>query len=184
MTVHEIKGAAFVTLQRLVTTEHGAENWSALVAAMPPAHGAQVQHAHASDWFDEEVHASVLRATFETVAARDVTRYEQVIDAGTTLGVHTFARLILGMSSPAFVVRRCPTLWTVIRRGPARVSVEQPSEGRSIVRYERFPFFDDVLYRHYFRALLGAVVRPALGRTPIVSLLAHTANTLDVEIRH
>lgn len=184
MGVHEIKGAAFVTLQRLVTTEYGADAWSALVSTMPPAHAAAVRGAHASDWFDEVVHASVLRATFETLAARDIARYEQVIDAGTTLGVSTFARLILGMSSPAFVVRRCPALWSVIRRGPARVSVEQPSEGRSILRYDGFPFFDDVLYRHYFRALLGAVVRPALGRTPIVSLLAHTADTLHVEIRH
>jgi hypothetical protein len=181
---HEIKGAAFVTLRRQIASTRGEPAWSEVVARVPELHRSAVRDATASAWYPEEAHAAVLTSVFETIAQRDLDELETIVDASTTLGLQTFARAILALSSPAFVVRRCPTLWSVIRRGPATLRVEQPEPGLSRLHYESFPYFDDRLYRHYFRALLGAVVRPALGTTPVVRLVSHTTTTLDVEIVH
>lgn len=87
------------------------------------------------------------------------------------------------MSSAAFVLRRAPTLYGVIRRGPATLTVDQ-AEGRSHLAYRQFPFFDDELYRHYFRGLLRGLVRRALGRTPEVRIVGWGPDSLDVEIDH
>lgn len=181
---HEIKGSAFVTLRRQISAARGDEAWNELVARVPEPHRKAVRDATASEWYPEETHAAVLTALFETAAQGDVEKLETIVDEATTLGLQTFARAILAMSSPAFVIRRCPTLWSVIRRGPATLRVEQPEAGLSRLHYEGFPFFDDRLYRHYFRALLGAIVRPALRRAPVVRIVAHTTTTLDVEIVH
>jgi hypothetical protein len=134
-----------------------------------------------TQWHPEELHARVLQAAFAVLAKGDMARYERVIADCTLLGLKTFARLVLSMSSAEFVLRRAPTLWSVLRRGPATLTVEQ-SGTVSLLRYRSFPFFSDPLYRHYFRALLGAIVKPALGRTPKVRLVGHGDDWLDVEI--
>ncbi len=179
---HEIKGSAFVTLSRWLRDhtdpDRQAEFWLALADAAEP-----VRHAVAGQWFPETLHHEVLRALAATIAEGDLDRYEATIHACTLAGVQVFANLLLSMSSPAFVLRRTPTLYAVIRRGPATLTVEQ-SPGSSLLRYRQFPFFVDPLYRHYFRALLGAVVEPALGRTPPVELLDHGADWLDVRVGH
>jgi hypothetical protein len=155
--------------------------YEAFLAALAPDDRVIVRDTLPTQWHPEELHARVLQATFEVLAKRDINRYERIIGDCTLLGVKTFARLVLSMSSPEFVLRRTPTLWSVLRRGPATLTVEQ-SGTLSVLRYRSFPFFADPLYRHYFRALLGALVRPALGRTPKVRLADHGDDSLDVEI--
>lgn len=183
--LHEVKGAAFVTLERVVSAEHGPTRWRELVAAIDEPHRAAIANVRTSDWYPEEAHAAVLRAAHEVIAGGDIVKFEALVESGTTLGIKTFARAMLAMTSPAFVVRRCPTLWSVIRRGPAVLEIEQPEDGtRSLLHYSRFPYFDQPLYQHYFRALLGAVVRPTLRRAPTVRITGRTRDTLDVEILH
>lgn len=177
---HEIKGSAFVTLLRWASVERpGAV--PAFFDALPPTDREPVRGALPSTYHPEALHQRVLGAAFTTFAAGDLDAYEAMIGACTLLGVQTFARLVLGFTSPAFLVRRLPALWGVLRRGPATLTVEQVGP-TSVLRYREFPFFGDRLYRHYFRALLGAVVTPTLGHAPVVELLGHGADWLDVEI--
>jgi len=155
--------------------------YDAFLAALAPEDRAIVRDTLPTQWHLEEVHARVLQAVFDVLAKQDIARYERIIADCTLLGVKTFARLVLSMSSAEFVLRRTPTLWAVLRRGPATLTVEQ-SDTLTLLRYRHFPFLSDRLYRHYFRALLGAIVRPALGRTPNVRLVGHGDDWLDVEI--
>lgn len=179
----EIKGSAFVVLGRWLTENQGEDAYASLLAALSEGDRATVSGALASQWYPEELHGRVLRRLFEVNARGDIARFEAIIDGCTLLGVQTFARLILSMSTTAFMLRRAPTLWSVIRRGPATLAVEQTDE-RSRLAYRQFPFFGDELYRHYFRALLMGVVRPTLGRDPSVKVFDWGPSSLDVEILH
>lgn len=177
---HEIKGSAFVTLLRWAAVERPAAV-PAFFDALPPTDREPVRSALPSTHHPEALHQRVLGAAFTAFAAGDLAAYEAMIGECTLLGVQTFARLVLGFTSPAFLVRRLPALWGVLRRGPATLTVDQAGR-ESVLHYRQFPFFDDRLYRHYFRALLRAVVTPTLGHAPRVELLGHGADWLDVEI--
>lgn len=178
---HEVKGSAFVTVARWLQRDADRDDLARYLAALGDATRDRVRDATATQWFPESVHAEVLHVVFEVLAAGELPRFEQIIAECTTLGVQRFAKLVLSMSSPAFVLRRCPTLWTVLRRGPASVDVDQDGP-RTVLHYRGFPYFDDRLYRHYIRALLGALVRPSLGRDPTVELVGHGADWLDVAV--
>ncbi len=180
MSVHEIKGSAFVTLLRWAQ-EHHPDQVDAFFAALSPTDREIVHGALPSVYYAEELHHRVLVAANAVFARDDLLSYERMIAACTALGVQTFARLVLSFASPPFLLRRMPTLWSVLRRGPATLTVEQ-SAAHTDLRYRSFPFFHDRLYRHYFRALLGAVVKPTLGRTPLVELKGHGPDWLDARI--
>jgi hypothetical protein len=178
---HEIKGSAFVTVARWLKREGDRAALARYLAALDEPTRARVRDATATHWFPESVHADVLHAIFDELAGGDIPRFEHIVAECTMLGVQTFAKLVLSMSSPAFVLRRCPTLWSVLRRGPSGITVEQDGP-RSVLHYRDFPYFDDALYRHYIRALLGSLVRPSLGRTPTVELVGHGRDWLDVAV--
>jgi hypothetical protein len=178
---HEIKGAAFLTLARYVAAEHGAPTLARLVDAMPAGERSVLEQPLASTWHPEDTHQRMLHAIFDLVAAGRLDRFEDLIARCTLRGVESFASLVLGMASPAFVLRRAPTLWGVIRRGPATLSVTQEGEV-TIVSYRGFPYMGDELYRSYFVALLGALTRPSLGRTPPTKVAAHGDDWLDIRI--
>lgn len=179
---HEIKGSAFVTLERWLTRHVESERLDAFWRSLG-ADAANVRGAAASQWFPEGLHQEVLRALDETIAGGDVVRFDEIIHECTLAGVHAFANIILAMSSPAFVLRRTPTLWGVLRRGPATLTVDQ-DRGSSRLHYRAFPYMGDARYRYYFKALLAALVKPSLGRRPDVVLLDHGHDWLDVEVRH
>lgn len=180
MSDHEIKGSAFVTLLRWAD-EHRPGEVPAFLAALSPTDRDIVREALPSAFYPEELHHRVLVAAHSVFAREDLRAFERMIAACTSLGVQTFARLVLSFASTRFLLRRMPTLWSVLRRGPATLTVEQ-TEGHTDLHYRSFPFFRDHLYRHYFRALLGAVVEPTLGRTPSVEIVDHGPDWLDVRI--
>ena len=178
---HEVKGSAFVTVARWLQHAGDPDAVARYLDALDDTARIPVRDATAGQWYPESIHVTVLHAVFDVLAHRDIPRFERIIADCTTLGVQTFAKLVLSMSSPTFVLRRCPTLWSVLRRGPSSVAVDQDG-AHSVLHYRDFPFFDDVLYRHYIRALLGALVRPSLGREPAVEIVAHGPDWLDVAV--
>ncbi len=178
---HEIKGSAFVTLARWTLAERGKLALDALVEALPFSDRDALTNPTASAWYPEEVHQRVLRGVWVVLAQKDPREYEQIIAKATELGVRSFARLILSFASPSFVLRRAPTLWSMLRRGPATLTIHQHGPMTEL-HYRDFPFFGDELYRRYFHALLGALVRPSLGRAPPVTIVGFGDDHLDVRI--
>lgn len=149
---------------------------------MPADHRTLVADPLASVWHPEEVHRSMLHGLFSAVCDGDTSRFHDAIVGATELGIHKFARLILQMSSTAFVLRRVPTLWHIIRRGPASTKVEQ-GHGITRLTYSGFPYFDDVLYRHYIVGVLTGIAHVSGGVVPDVSVLEHSADGMIVEVR-
>jgi len=179
---HEIKGTAFVTLVRWARQcPRPAGAYDALLDGLSPEDRRAILGALPSDWFPEELHVRAMRALAENVARGNLAEYERFIAECTKIGMASFARLVLTMASPSFVVRRMPALRNVLRRGPGTLAVEQ-HDGVSELRYRGFPYFDEVVYRHYFRALLGALVEPALGARPDVQIVAYGHDWLDARI--
>ena len=179
---HLVKGNVFVTVREWLTREHGREAYDDLLGAMPEDHAAEVRDPLPSIWHPEEVHQSMLHGLHAVFCDRDSRRYRDAIAELTILGVHKFARLILQMSSNAFVLRRLPTLWRVIRRGPATTDVEQ-REGLTTIRYGAFPFYGDELYRLYILGVLTGIVRVSAGADPEVRVVSHDVDRMRVELR-
>lgn len=177
---HEIKGSAFVTLRQWMLTQMGTAAFRQLVRAMPATHRSAVEEPLASAWHPEEVHRDVLRGLLATCEG-DFERYQDAIAGATQLGIHKFARLVLQMSSASFVLRRSPAMWRIIRRGPATLHVEQ-NDRRTVVNYRDFPFFEDLLYRKYITALLGAIVNTSAGYVPEVEIIDGSANSVAVAV--
>ena len=178
---HEVKGSAFVTLRKWIADEHGTAMLERLLSSIPSDAKRALSDPLPSQWYPERVHADALRALFDGIARGDLDAFERIIGQCTALGVHTFANLVLTMSSPSFVLKRTPTLYGLIRRGPSTLDVDL-KEHTAHLHYRGLPFFDDPLYRHYFRALLRALLTPSMKREPGVTLEAHAADSLDVRV--
>jgi len=179
---HLVKGNVFVTVRDWLTDAHGEASYQRLLDAMPPEHAREVADPLPSIWHPETIHQSMLHALHETVCSGDLRRYQGVIADITVLGVHKFARLILQMSSNAFVLRRLPTLWKIIRRGPATTEVDQTRE-RTQIAYGRFPFYGDALYRHYILGVLTGIVRTSARMDPTVEVVRYETDRLLVDLR-
>jgi len=179
---HLVKGSVFVTVRSWLTDEHGEQGYDDLLGAMTAEHASEVRDPLPSTWHPEEVHQSMLHALNEVFCDRDPFRYRQAIAALTVLGIHKFARLVLQMSSNAFVLRRLPTLWNVIRRGPATTEVEQQGD-LTRIRYGSFPFYGDDLYRRYTLGVLTGIVRTSAEVDPEVQVVSHGTDRMVVELR-
>ncbi len=179
---HLVKGNVFVTVREWLVQEHGADAYEQLLEAMPVAHAREVADPIPSTWHPEAIHQSMLHGLHAVFCGRDPRRYQEAIAALTILGVHKFARLVLQMSSNAFVLRRLPTLWRIIRRGPATTEVVQEGELTQI-RYGAFPFYEDELYRSYILGVLTGIVRISAGADPEVQVVSHGADRMLVELR-
>lgn len=179
---HLVKGNVFVTVREWLVREHGESAYADLLDAMPAAHAAEVREPMPSIWHPEEVHQSMLHALNQVFCDRDPERYREAIAELTILGVHKFARLVLQMSSNAFVLRRLPTLWRIIRRGPATTEIEQ-QRGLTRIRYGSFPFYGDELYRTYILGVLTGIVRISAGVDPDATVVTHGDDRMLVELR-
>ena len=102
---------------------------------------------------------------------------------GGIIGVNRFFRVLLRLSSPAFVLRQTPTMWRQIRRGQGRGEVE-PVPGGTLIRYRDFPWFDDVNYRLLAKGSLGAIVAIAGKQLPRVDISDFGSDWLDARVEH
>lgn len=176
--VSEVKGAWFVSAQAYL----GAEGvLPAVLAAVPVAHRPALVDPTPSAWYPEAALQATLGA-MRKVHATTPTAFVDAIDACTVIGTSRFFRALLALSTPAFVLRRVPTMWGKIRRGAGEVSVET-ADGTAIVRYRAFPYFADENYRLLTVGSLRAVVRTTTARTPSVEIVHATDLELDVRVR-
>lgn len=159
----EVKGAYFVVARRYVEQRFGADALEELIAEMPVADREVLDEPSSGAWYPERVLMSAQKAMFETVAYRDLDRYENAMAGCIELGVNTFFRVLLGISTPDFLLRQYPTLYSRVRRGASRVVVER-SGPRTLVHYLDFPHADDELnhraIRATFRTLVGLTGQP------------------------
>ncbi|MBX3250601.1 MAG: hypothetical protein KF901_25715 [Myxococcales bacterium] len=178
----QIRGSWIVSTRRLIEDVAPAA-MGEVARRLPAGKEALLTEALPSDWYPEEVLSGLLDGLNEVVAKRDPARFESLLEQGVAYGISRFYSAMLKLSTPGFVLGRIPTLWNLTRRGPAYVVVERCPEG-SLVRYRSFPYFDREPYRLLTRASIRVLLRQTGATRPEVTLVGHTATSLDVLGHH
>jgi hypothetical protein len=177
----EVKGLWFTVGRRYVVENAGQEALNALIAHMGPAHGAILSSALPSEWYPEETLQRTLAAMNEVMARGNPASFVHTIEEASLLGIHHFFRALLRIVPPGMMLRKIPTMWNIMRRGPGRVAV-QTGDGGGVVRYSRFPYFDDTRYRLLTKGAIQALMRLCATQAD-VELGEHTSDSLVVEVR-
>ena len=173
----------FLTAKRAAIRRQGAEVWDAVVAGLPEKYRGAMADPMASEWYPEELFALMLERLESIVAEGDPARLATFLEEGTIEGISRFFRSVLGLATPAFVLRRLPALWKLVRRGAGAVSVEADAT-RATVRYSGNPFWDDARYRVLTTCTLRALLRMCTGREASVREGSFTRDTFVVHVEY
>ncbi len=95
--------------------------------------------------------------------------------------MHRFFQALLKLTSPSFLLRQTPVLWSYVRRNQGNLTVETTEE-RAVVRYRDFPYFDDFRYRLLALGTLRPLATLCGGTDPKAHELGYGKDWLDVEI--
>ena len=183
LSLSEVKGVWFLTAKRSVIISRGSGVWDAVVASVPEKYRAAMADPMASEWYPEELVAVMLERLESIVAEGDPARLAKFIEEGTVDGISRFFRSVLGLATPAFVLRRLPALWRLVRRGAGTVSVDADSTGAT-VSYSGNAFWEDARYRVLTTCTLRALLRMCTGQEPSVREGAFTRDTFVVHIQY
>ncbi len=179
MTESEVKGAWFVSAHAFLAAEPGA--LERVLAEVPESHRNALADPSAGRWYPEVTLQETLGA-FRRVHARTANDFVAAIDACTVIGTSRFFRALLSLTTPGFVLRRVPTMWRQVRRGPGGVTV-MTDAAEALLTYENFPYFDDENYRLLTVGSLRALVRICTGAAPTVTIEDATGTSLRVTVR-
>lgn len=135
----------------------------------------------ASAWYPETSFQRAMAAVEEETCGGDPERFVDFIEACTVLGINRFMRIVLGLTSAAYLLRKMPVLWAQHRRHNGSLEVEL---GARVARlhYKGFPFFDDRNYRLFVRGVLRKTVEVASGMRPDVMIRDYAKDRLLVEV--
>jgi hypothetical protein len=147
----------------------GEENARAMLDPLPSA------------WYAETTFQSALAAVSEEVCGRDPDRFVEFIEACTVLGINRFLRIILALSSPAYLLGKMPIFWSRHRLNNGKLEVEV-GDRCARLHYSEFPFFDDRNYRLFVRGVLRKTVEVASGVRPEVTVRDYGRDRLVVDV--
>jgi hypothetical protein len=179
----EVKGVWFLTAKRSTIGRKGSQVWDAVVASLPEEYRGAMADPLASEWYPEELFGLMLERLETFVAEGDPARLATFLEEGTIEGISRFFRSVLGLATPAFVLRRLPALWKLVRRGAGTVSVEADATGAT-VRYSGNPFWGDARYRTLTTCTLRALLRMCTGHEASVREGSFTRDTFVVHIEY
>jgi hypothetical protein len=179
----EVKGVWFVAMSGYVREVYGREMLEMMLEQSPVEFRDAYRAPIASAWYPEATLQEALSLLHEVVAGDSDPQFERIVEGCVKHGIHRMFQLLLGASSPGFVLRMVPTLWRQIRRGAGQVDVEQ-HERHTLVRYSEFPFFRDRLYRLMTLASLRVITRGRSRGAPRIEVLDHDGSTLSLRILH
>ena len=179
----EIKGVWFVAMRDHVREAYGSQGLELLLHKAPlefrEVYGAPI----ASAWYPEATLQEALSLLHEEVAGSSDLVFEKVVEGCVKHGIRRMFQLLLGASSPGFVLRMVPTLWRQIRRGAGQVDVEQHAD-HTLVHYSEFPWFRDRLYRLMTLCSLRVILRCSSRAQPRIEVLEHGPATLSLRVAH
>ncbi len=181
--VSEVKGLWFTVGRRYLVERCGQAVFDECVERLGERHGPVLADALPSEWYPEETLQQTLAVLDVVVARGDQAAYVDMLEECSLLAVHHFFRALLRLVPPATMLRKVPTMWGLIRRGAGRVTVEA-DETQAVVRYEEFPYFDDVHYRLLTLAAIRSLMTLCGTRHAQVTLAAHTHDSLTVHVSY
>jgi hypothetical protein len=181
--VSEVKGLWFTVGRRYILERYGQEMLDTCVARLGDKHGSVLRDPLPSEWYPEETLQQMLGVLDVVVARGDQALYVDIIEESSLLAVHHFFRALLRLVPPPTMLRKVPTMWSLIRRGAGRVVVEA-DETQAWVWYTEFPYFDDVHYRLLTLGAIRSLMTLCGSTTAHVELAAHTHESLTVSVSY
>lgn len=181
MARSEVKGPWFVAMRAWLDANASDGTAARVIQRIPVEHRRAVREPLPSEWYPEEALASALAAVDAEITKGDREAFLGVMEACTEIGLSRFFRVLLRLSTPAFVLRRVPTMWRQIRRGAGEVEV---AERGSVVelRYRAFPWFEDARYELLTLGSVRALMKTCTGTSPSIDVAHRAPDALTLHI--
>ncbi len=179
----EVKGLWFVVARRYIVDHHDPALPYEMASLVDPSLKEVILDPMRSAWYPEAALQQFMAAFDELVTHGDHKRLVAAFEECTLQGVHRFFQALLRLTSPDFLLRKTPTLWSYVRRGQGTLSVET-DERRAVVRYRDFPYFDDARYRLLALGTLRPLATLCGGTTPRAEVLDYGKEWLDVRVTY
>jgi hypothetical protein len=177
----QAKGVWFVTARRQLAETQGEELVQRVAAHMGDEHAYAIIEPLAGTWYPETAFQRAMAAVADELCEGDPERFVDFIEACTVQGINRFLRIILSMTSPAYVLAKMPVFWARHRQHNGRLHVEI-GEQRARLDYTGFPFFDDRNYRLFVRGVLRKTLEVSSGVRPEVTVRDYAADRLLVDV--
>jgi len=181
--VSEVKGLWFTVGRSYIVENYGPEILAACIERLGERHGLIFAEALPSEWYPEETLQQTLGVLDVVVARGDQREYLRLIEECSLIAVNRFFRALLRLVPPPTMLRKIPTMWTLIRRGAGRVAVEADDAG-AIVRYSEFPYFEDVHYRLLTVGAIRALLTLCGARGGRVDVAEYTPDSITMDVRY
>lgn len=179
----EVKGLWFTVARRYLVETYGPGKLAECVAYLGEPWGPMLSDPLPSAWYPEEALQDTLRMLDEVVVGGDQEEFIRVLEQCSLLAVNTFFRALLRLVPAPTMLRKVPTMWTLIRRGVGKVVVEA-EDTSAVVRYSEFPYFHDLRYRLLTLAAIQSLMILCGRRDARVRLGAHTHDSLLVHVAY
>lgn len=177
----QVKGIFFVAARNFAIRQYGPFAVEEVARGAAPEAARTLREALSSAWYPEEHLQSCLQSMRLVLAGDDPARLVHELEACTVAGVQTFVSSLMVLADPVFVLKRTPTLWSLVRSGTGRVAVSPLTPQSVEVRYSHFPYFDDDNYEHLAVGMLQGLVR-LCHRKATTRILYRRRTQLSVEV--
>jgi hypothetical protein len=183
VTVREpqAKGVWFVTARRQLFDGHDDGALLRVAGRMGEDHAHALLQPVASAWYPEATFQRAMQAVDEELCGGDPERFVEFIEACTVHGINRFLRIILSMTSPAYVLAKMPVFWARYRQNGGQLHVDIGDQ-RARLDYTGFPFFGDRNYRLFVRGVLRKTLEVASRARPEVTVRDYASDRLLVEV--
>ncbi|MEB2310903.1 MAG: hypothetical protein OZ921_21810 [Sorangiineae bacterium] len=175
----EVKGVYFVSARDALVERAEPGALARVTAALPEATRRVFEEPLTSGWYPEVALHDLVTAIWSEICDRDRERFLEFLEFALTLGMKRFFRALLGVTSPGFFLRRYPTVFSAIRRGPPHVTVEVERTSATIHVHD-MPYSDDPLYHLVYEAGFNVFFLLMKRTRPRMRLMGASATALTI----
>lgn len=176
-----VKGAWLVTARRVLLTDHGEAMLTRVASRLGEEHAEALTSPLASAWYPEATFQAALEAVNVEACGGGVEAYGEFIEACTIAGINRFLRVLLSLTSPAYVLTKMPVFWGRHRQNHGALRVDLGTRSARL-HYTGFPYFGDRNYRVMVRSILCKTLETTCGERPDVTVRDYTRDTLAVDM--
>jgi hypothetical protein len=177
----QAKGVWFATARRQLEEDNGLDFVRRVAQRMGEEHAHALLEPVTSGWYPEVTFQRAMAAVAEELCDGDPDRFVHFIEACTVQGINRFLRVILSLTSPAYVLAKMPVFWARHRQHNGQLDVEI-GERRALLHYTAFPFFEDRNYRLFVRGVLRKTLQVSSGVRPEVTVRDYASDRLLIDV--
>jgi hypothetical protein len=177
----EVKGVWLVTIRRYLQDGRREGAFEKYVASVPAEVRDAIRDPVVSKWYPETVMCHALEGLYEAGARRNDDAFVRAMEECTALGMHTFFKALLSVTSPRRVLKLLPTALRTHRRGPLQLLLDIRDRDATL-RFVGHPYSDHPQYRLGTPAIVRATMRICVGPSADAKLVSFDASTQIVEV--